>query len=739
MHTDTEAGPAPNAGARLPAQRTPNDPTPADNTTSDTSGAHATDTLDSADGDAQGKTPSRLGMWFTAQAARTATGARSIGAVLVHWASTGDQGNEEIRRRLVLAQLEAHTERRDEAQATLATAAKKVVRLEEDAVDGLTQAQRRQLVLGRETVRRLEKTLKDLRKAQFLPVQPTDRQIDRARGFAKLRRGALLVTVSIATVLLAVHRPQAGLLGLLAATGLAWWTGDHPPRLMQRPVPEELLLPELALPTRVAGPADTEPAEAENEPPFSIHDAADAETAAECVRRALAAEGLAIGEITGVSPERWGWRTVARLSKGKPGDLVAKLPNLDVRLGVRQGGVMAQPQKEAAASVVLRIITSNAFDPMPPHPVYAPRSNTVKKPMTLGPSMDGVPTQITLAGQNILIVASPGGGKSAIIRSLVDYVTSCTDAFVWDIDPTGRGLGPLRRLADRRAYTEKDIDEALDDAIAYAKARAELMGDDVDNWPVTDTSPAGFVFVDEHPQLTSKQKAKVIALMRIGRKARFTVALASQDATADVVGDAVADAFGIRIMLPCRRADVPLVVGSDTAISEGWMPHRLTPSPGDWDLADAGCFYIVAPGLADPILRKATFMTADDAKRRAGERFAAGLATVDPATVGGQVATDLPEPPAVLTVLREAFAAEDGATCLPLGRLHPHLAAADPARWDRWQDKAEQDRLREIGKALATDLRRAEVDLSTVRLDDLDGSPRGIRLDDLKAVLRHYA
>jgi hypothetical protein len=336
---------------------------------------------------------------------------------------------------------------------------------------------------------------------------------------------------------------------------------------------------------------------------------------------------------------------------------------------------------------------------MPPHPVYAPRSNTVKKPMTLGPSMDGIPTQITLAGQNILIVASPGGGKSAIIRSLVDYVTSCTDAFAWDIDPTGRGLGPLRRHADRRAYTEKDIDEALDDAIAYAKARAELMGDDVDNWPVTDTSPAGFVFVDEHPQLTSKQKAKVIALMRIGRKARFTVALASQDATADVVGDAVADAFGIRIMLPCRRADVPLVVGSDTAISEGWMPHRLTPSPGDWDLADAGCFYIVAPGLADPILRKATFMTADDAKRRAGERFAAGLATVDPATVGGQVATDLPEPPAVLTVLREAFAAEDGATCLPLGRLHPHLAAADPARWDRWQDKAEQDRLRESSRS----------------------------------------
>jgi hypothetical protein len=117
-----------------------------------------------------------------------------------------------------------------------------------------------------------------------------------------------------------------------------------------------------------AAPADTEPAEAENEPPFSIHDAADAETAAECVRRALAAEGLAIGEITGVSPERWDWRTVARLSKGKPGDLVAKLPNLDVRLGVRQGGVMAQPQKEAAVSVVLRIITSTRSTPCRPTP-----------------------------------------------------------------------------------------------------------------------------------------------------------------------------------------------------------------------------------------------------------------------------------------------------------------------------------------------------------------------------------
>ncbi|MFJ1708705.1 hypothetical protein [Kitasatospora sp. NPDC088346] len=738
MSTETDPAAAPFESAAVPHQTTA---PPDENSGSDTS----------AKPDMTGeRKPNPVAAWAGAQARRTSDGARSLGQWVGHWASTADQSGEEIRRRLVAAQLEGHTERRTELAQALAKATKKVVRLEEEAADGgLTQAQRGDLTLTRETARRLEKTLRDMAKVPFRGVQPTERQIARARSLGRLRRGAALLGAATATVMLLVHQPQIGLLALLAATGLAWWTGGHPPRLTHRPVPADLLLPELdapakllttePLPAEAAAEANLELFPGDTGKPFPIRTAGDDPAmAGASILRALVDEGLAVGAVTDVTREKWGWKATAHLTKGKPSGLVLRLPELDVALGVRTGGVMAQPQAAAAGSVVLRILLSDPFDPMPPHPVHAPRSNSILKPVNLGPSLDGTPTQITLAGQNIMVIAVSGGGKSQIVRNLVDYITSCTDAIALDIDPTGRGFGPLRRLAAIRAYKEEEIDEALNWAIREAELRTERMGDDVDNWQVTADAPAVFAIVDEHPQLTPKQKQKVIKLSRIGRKARVTVVLLSQDATSDVVGDAIADTFGIRIMLPSRKADVPLVVGSDTAVSEGWMPHRLSPSPGDWDPADAGCFYIIAPGLRDPILRKATHLDAPIATLRTDERLAAGPAVFAPATAGeDEEEGKEPDLPEILTALLEVFATEDTAL-LTLDQLHPHLIEHDPARWDRWHDKTEKHRLLEIGKAFGAQFRRDGIELSTERLDELDGRPRGIRRDDLLAAIRHY-
>jgi len=468
--------------------------------------------------------------------------------------------------------------------------------------------------------------------------------------------------------------------------------------------------------------------------PYPIRQAQSVQQAAECIHLALLAENLAVGQVTDVTQERWGWRAIAHLTKGKPADLVAKVANLDVLLGVRQGGVMPQPQQAAAGSVVLRIITSDPFDPMPPHPVHPPRSNSILKPMVLGPSMDGEPTKITLAGQNVMVIAVPGGGKSMIVRAMADYITSCTDAIVIDIDPTGRGLGPLRRLAAMRAYTEEAIDDALDWAIREAELRTQQMGDDVDNFQVDDENPAVFVIVDEHPQLTNKQKQKVIRLGRIGRKARDTVILLSQDATSEVVGDAIADVFGIRIMLPCRKADVPLVVGSDTAISEGWMPHRLTPSPGDWDPADAGTFYVLAPGLRDPILRHATHLDAATATLRANERLAADPASTSAGPPAGASAVDFTKPAAaeeateedweILTATAEAFGEQLNVLCRQVAEA---LQAQDE---ERWAD-ANATTVGEV-------FRRAGVFRRTVRVSGLQPST-GAALEDIRALLKDRA
>ncbi|MFF2123536.1 hypothetical protein ACFVXH_40030 [Kitasatospora sp. NPDC058184] len=572
-------------------------------------------------------------------------------------------------------------------------------------------------------------------------IDPSDDELEGQRRRTANRRWAALATLGLAVggFELAVG---SLLLPALTTTGIlltGWAKGRLPG--WRRALPD---VPALAYETETDKKKEkknkmekTEQAEqtasvGTDAQPLRIGQATTEEEAGTAILRALIGEGLAIGSVTDVTREKWGWKATAHLTKGKPADLVLRLPQLDVALGVRHGGVMAQPQMAAAGSVVLRILLGDPFDPMPPHPLYAPHSNSILKPFSLGPSMDGSPTQVTIAGQNIMVIAVPGGGKSAIVRTLADYITSCTDAIVVDVDPTGRGLGPLRHLAAMTAYDAPRIDDVLDWAIREAEIRTERMGDDVDNWQVTDDSPAVFVIVDEHPQLTKTQKAKVIRLGRIGRKARVTVVLLSQDATSDVVGDAIADVFGIRIMLPCRKADVPLVVGSDTAISEGWMPHRLVPSPGDWDLADAGAFYIIAPGLRDPILRKATFLDAPTATLRTQERLAAGAVTITPEPADGGDDENLPP---VLMSIRAAFEKHGDPDFLLTDQILDHLATTGD-EWRQWDDSEPEHRRREVKKKIARDLKKAGLPpLKTVRRSDLnkDNPPSGTWRSDVEA------
>ncbi|MFJ7912628.1 hypothetical protein [Kitasatospora sp. NPDC096204] len=581
-------------------------------------------------------------------------------------------------------------------------------------------------------------------------IDPSDDELEHhRRRTANKRRAALAaLTLAVGGLELAVG---SLLLPALTATGLAltaWAKGRIPG--WRRALPD---VPTLAYEIETGKPAkekkkDTDKAKTDSPAPtpaaatvggggggvapFAIRQAANADEAGAALLQALLGEGLAVGAVTDVTREKWGWKATAHLTKGKPANLVLRLPELDVALGVRAGGVMAQPQASAAGAVVLRVLLGDPFDPMPAHPVYPPRSNSILKPVTLGPSMDGGPTQVVLAGQNVMVIAVSGGGKSQIVRNLVDYITSCTDAIALDIDPTGRGFGPLRRLAAMRAYDEERIDEVLDWAIREAEIRTERMGDDVDNWQISDDAPAVFAVVDEHPQLTKEQKAKVIKLSRIGRKARVTVVLLSQDATSDVVGDAIADTFGIRIMLPSRKADVPLVVGSDTAVSEGWMPHRLTPSPGDWDPADAGCFYICAPGLRDPILRKATHLDAATATLRTQERLAAGTVTItpEPAEKG-----DGEELPPVLMAIRAAFEKHGDPEFLLTDQVLEHLATTGP-EWRKWDGQEAADRRREAVKAIGRELKKAGFpSLKTDRRTDLnkDNPPSGYWLRDVEA------
>ncbi|WNI19938.1 hypothetical protein [Actinacidiphila sp. ITFR-21] len=521
-----------------------------------------------------------------------------------------------------------------------------------------------------------------------------------------------------------VSVPFALLLTAMAsvfALTLVWAQGRRPTH-RRPPVPKLLFVP-------ASAPAHTELEAPPEQEPFPIREAGrDPRRAREAVTLALRKERAQIADVAVPAETDWGWTVPVVLSGGTLGDLIKILPRMATTLRVGENRLLAQrTDTEDGAAIALRVLTGDPFSQPPPAPVRPPLSCSITDAVSLGISIDGEATPVVLAGQHALIVSDTGGGKSTMVRTMADYVTACTDAVAVDIDPTGRGLGPLGPCAARRALTPKDAEALLEHLLATAEDRIAALGPTEDNWLVTPVSPAVIAFVDEWPRLSKQGKQLALSLLRIGRKARVTLVVCTQDATADVLGDAVADVFGVRIMLPCRQADVPLVVGQADAVSRGWLPHLLVPSPGDWEPADAGRFYCITPRHRGPVLRYVPPISAAVAAARAAERVAAGLPVFDGAA---EVQADIP---AIAKLLLEIFAGEGDPEVLTVAQLADRLEAADPATWGRWTGHT--TRSAAIGRAIRTRLHEAGLTVPTTRLDGVAGRPTAYRLADIRRAL----
>lgn len=520
----------------------------------------------------------------------------------------------------------------------------------------------------------------------------------------------------------------AGLVVTLAAAFAvcaAAWVKGRTPTWRRPPVPKLLFVPPSV-------PAHTELAAEDAPEPFAIREAGrDPRRAREAVELALRKEAAQVAEVGVPTETDWGWSVPIVLSSGTLGTLITKLKPMATTLRVGENRIMAQrANSEDSAAVNLRVLTSNPFANPLPLPQRSPLSCSISNPFSIGVSIDGETTPIVLAGQHVLIVANSGGGKSSMVRTMAEYVTACWDAVAIDIDPTGRGLGPLRNCAAYGAYNPEDAETRLEWLLDKAKRRIASMSPTEDNFATSEKDPAIIAFVDEWPRLTKRGKEAGIALTDIGRKARVTLVMCTTDATSDKVGDAVADSFGVRILMPCRKADVPLVVGSDDAISQGWLPHKLVPSPGEWEIADAGQFYCITPRHRDPILRYVSPLGADAAAALAKERAYAGIPTLNAVPQSLAVPDSAPE---VVKLLLAIFAAEGDPDTLTVALIADRLVQEDPATWGRWEDR--KDRLAMFGRALKSQFRKAGVDVSTVRLDAEPGRPMAYRLTDLKDAL----
>lgn len=494
------------------------------------------------------------------------------------------------------------------------------------------------------------------------------------------------------------------------------------------PVPKLLFIPPSA-------PAHTELAADPEPQPFPIREAGrDPRQARESVRLALQKERVKVSEVLVPEETVYGWRVPLVLESGTAGQLIGTLNNVATTLRVGASRITAQAtDPNDAAALTLRVLTSDPFASPPVYPVRGPKTCSITDPFSIGISIDGEHTPVVLAGQSVLIVARTGGGKSAMVRALAEYTTACFDAVAVDIDPMGRGLGPLASCAVRSARAPLDAERELEYLKALADARIAALKPGEDNMPVSAESPAVIGFVDEFPELTKRGKALAIALMRIGRKARVTLVVCTTDATEDVMGDAIGDALGIRILMSCRAADVPLAVGQADAISKGWLPHLLVPSPGEWEIADAGRYYCITPRHREPVLRYVSFLDPGTAALRAAERTGAGLPVLSWPAASARTAPGAGQQvPPIAEHLLAAFATH-GEEVLTIAQLADYLGAVDPGTWSKWD--GQKNRLLMVGRTIKSQLKAANLSVDTIRVDALPGRPTGYRRVDVQGAL----
>jgi S-DNA-T family DNA segregation ATPase FtsK/SpoIIIE len=449
-------------------------------------------------------------------------------------------------------------------------------------------------------------------------------------------------------------------------------------------------------------------AQAEDEP-FPIADAHTRKEAAECVARAVKAEGIELRSTGEVHRQPWGWEVPVILKRGKPADLIAKVGELETTLDLPAGGLLAAPARSRRACVTLRLAERDPFDSLALAVFREPLSVSIKDTLVVAQRMNGTDLGLCLLGAQGVVIGTTGAGKTVALHTLADAITACRDAIVWDLDPIGNGLDVFGNVIARREHTHHGIESALADAVAICQARPRLFRQlgMPGVWQPSPQYPAIVILVDEYPYLTRTAKALAVDLLGMGRKGRVSLILASREATADTLGDAIADSTVLKIMLPCRHADVRLVLGTNM-LAEGWRPDRLNPATGE-SPEDAGKCYIYAAGARDPVISKIRPLSDEEATERGTHRALAGIPRIDAATweqsrtirateaitsnrtssrdgVNGQAVQDI----------IDAFAADDR---LWTEDLLARLSAMDGDRYGSWTAETLAATLRPLGVA----------------------------------------
>ncbi|MGI5262456.1 hypothetical protein [Streptomyces angustmyceticus] len=753
------------------------------------------------------------GTWGLArrEAAALRTGAGVLKAERGAWLSASLETPAHLRADLLnrryntwLARQRDETERRQEKVTELDKQADRL-----DAQDDPEHARKHAAALRKEAATWREQARKAEQQSYAGHHEPTDAELKRHR-----RRTANRRRIATAALGLAIGWAEVsigGMLPVLTAAGIAaaaWAKGRFPG--WRRELPE---VPPLAYELSTGRPAATGTAQqteqaaetaadapagptsdgqsaagtgglfpGDDGKPFPIHDVTTPEMATECFRRALRVEGVPLAQVGEAVSYPWGWEVVVRVSEGTPGAIADKLGDLETRFDVGDGDVIVELNRKRTAEALLRLVTGDLFGEMKPPPYRAPHSVDINDAGVFGMSADGSDLSFSLAELMGEVIARSGGGKSTIMRDLLDWTTAAHNAVTAFLDPSGDGPGQFSDAIKLNATNPIHIEFALLSLYRLATGRARIrrklgMGD---TWRCTTEHPAVIVYVEEFPKLTKRSKQIIAELMLVGRKEGIWIIFAAQGATKELLGSNIAEHPALKILGACRAVDTTQALGGGAA-DFGYLPHRLRPKSGR-ELNHCARTYIVgAPGLSeDPMLHKWHYIPDDEGGRRAAERLAAGLVDVDQASV--DAALNSPNPPGLkfgdeeeeylhyvpwpellkmvaepddeepesaglvdlppmLRAIREAFEAAEDPDFLLTDQVLDHLAPLGP-EWRQWDGREPADRRREGAKRIARELKKAGIHtLKTVRRTDLDkdNPPSGYLLEDVEAALNSLA
>ncbi|MFE2297924.1 hypothetical protein ACFXAW_06985 [Streptomyces sp. NPDC059445] len=320
----------------------------------------------------------------------------------------------------------------------------------------------------------------------------------------------------------------------------------------------------------------------EGEEPYPLAWVQSGGQAADCLGRALYAEGADYRDVKTLAHHVWGWELEVVLKGSTPGKVQAAADQMESHLGLPDGGFMIEPDPRDKSRIVVRLVQSNPFADMPKPAVHTPRSLSVHDVIGMGRAMDGSQFELTLDGFCALIIGAMGAGKTlGALRTINEALTACRDAVVWDLDPIKGGLAEFGDLMERRARTPEECEKALEDALSYVTARGQLlprlgMGD---RWHASETHPNLYINIDEFIQLSPRGKDLAIKILRTGRQYGIYLIMAGQEATADALGDAIALIVAYRILMACRFEDIRIAFGPGAG-AQGWRPDRMKPAVG---------------------------------------------------------------------------------------------------------------------------------------------------------------